>query len=386
MRVVMIVPGGVDRSGQERVIPALLWLIERLARRHQVLVIALRQEPQASTYPLLGAEVANLGEPAVRMAGLGLQQQLRQVRRAVRDHGGADVIHAFWIGTTSTLAVLIGRWLRVPVVVSIGGGELVWLPDIGYGGVGTWRGRMHANLACRLASAVTGGSQYVLETVRRQRPDAQWVPLGIDLGLYGGPVDRPAGPPWRLLHVASINRVKDQTTLLLALRQVLDEEPGVHLDWVGEDTLNGALQKLAAELGVAHAVRFHGVLPVHALPPLYRQAHLLVQSSRHESQGVAVCEAAACGVPTVGTAVGLVDELAPPAAWRVPVGDPLSLAAGIVALLHESTQRHQMGTAAQAWAQAHDADWTAHTFEALYAQLTAQSNGRGTRTDDEHQR
>lgn len=371
MRVVMIVPGGVDRGGQERVIPALLWLIERLARCHEVLVIALLQEPQASTYPLLGAQVVNLGQTTARMPGRGLEQRLRRVRQIIREYGGADVIHAFWIGTTSTLAVLIGRWLGTPVVVSIGGGELVWLPDIGYGGAGSGRGRLHANLAFRLAQAVTGGSQFVLQMAQRSRPDAHWVPLGVDLGLYGGAVDRPAGPPWRLLHVASINRVKDQATLLHALRRVLDEEPGVCLDWVGEDTLHGAQQQLAADLGVAQAVRFHGVRPVNALPPLYRQAHLLVQSSRHESQGVAVCEAAACGVPTVGTAVGLVAELGPQAAWPVPVGDAAALASGILALLRDPTRRQQMGTAAQAWAQAHDADWTAQACAALYAQLTA---------------
>lgn len=373
MRVVIIVPGGVDRGGQERVIPALLWLIERLARRHRVLVIALAQEPQPDVYPLLGAQVVNLGSAASRVAGFGLMRRLRQVRKAIHDHGGADVVHAFWVGTTSTLAVLMGRWLRVPVVVSVGGGELLWLPDIGYGGAGTRRGRAHAGLAWRLADGVSGGSQFVLERVRPRRADARWVPLGVDRGSFAGPVDRPAGPPWRLLHVASINRVKDQTTLLHALRRVLDEAPDVWLDWVGEDTLHGALQQLAADLGVAHAVHFHGVLPVRALPSLYQQAHLLIQSSRHESQGVAVCEAAACGVPTVGTAVGLVNELAPHAAWRVPVGDATALANGILTLLRHPDQRQQMGAAAQVWSQAHDADWTAHTFEALYESLRAQS-------------
>ena len=32
MKVAILTPGGVDRSGTERVIPCLLWLIERLVR------------------------------------------------------------------------------------------------------------------------------------------------------------------------------------------------------------------------------------------------------------------------------------------------------------------------------------------------------------------
>jgi hypothetical protein len=61
MKIGLIVPGGVDRSARVRVIPVLLALIERLARRHQVVVIALHQEPEACEYPLLGAHVINLG-------------------------------------------------------------------------------------------------------------------------------------------------------------------------------------------------------------------------------------------------------------------------------------------------------------------------------------
>jgi hypothetical protein len=45
MRIALVVPGGVDRSGRERVIPILLWLIERLARRHTVHAFVLRHYP-----------------------------------------------------------------------------------------------------------------------------------------------------------------------------------------------------------------------------------------------------------------------------------------------------------------------------------------------------
>ena len=62
MKIALIVPGGLDRSGRENVIPALLWLVERLAQRHEVLAVALHQEPEPSRYPLLGAQVINLGQ------------------------------------------------------------------------------------------------------------------------------------------------------------------------------------------------------------------------------------------------------------------------------------------------------------------------------------
>ncbi len=374
MKIALIVPGGVDRSGRERVIPALLWLIERLAARHRLLVLALEQEAAPSHYELLGAQVVNLGRRAARLPGMGLAQRLRLSLAAIADHGGADVVHAFWLGATSTLALAVGRWQRLPVVVSIGGGELVWLPEIGYGGAASWRQRLQVGLALRKAQVVTGGSRQALAPILSLRPDARWAPLGVATELFGGAAaqaQRAPGPPWRLLHAASINRVKDQITLLRALRLVVEQAPGVHLDWFGQDTLQGEMARLIADLGLTGQVTLHGVQPNAALIPFFRQAHLYVQSSRHESQGVAMVEAAAAATPTVSTAVGLAAELAPAAACVVPVGDAEGLAAGILTLLGDDGRRAQLGQAAQAWAVQHDADWTAATFETIYRQAAA---------------
>ena len=47
MKIAIVVPGGVDRSGTDKVIPCQLWLIERLAAGDdEVHVFALYQEPR----------------------------------------------------------------------------------------------------------------------------------------------------------------------------------------------------------------------------------------------------------------------------------------------------------------------------------------------------
>jgi glycosyltransferase involved in cell wall biosynthesis len=222
-----------------------------------------------------------------------------------------------------------------------------------------------------MAQIVTAGSYYARAPLAGAGREVHWLPLGVDIRLFDAPVERPGGPPWRLLHVSSINRVKDPDTLLHAMRLVADRQPDLQLDWVGVDTLSGMAQRLAASLGLADRVHFHGFRPVDEIGPLYRRAHVYVQSSLHESQGVAVCEAAAAAVPTVGTAVGLVAEWAPDAALAVPVGDPRALAEGVLELLDNPSQRESIGRRAQVWVRAHDADWTAAQFEALYASTQA---------------
>lgn len=368
MKILLVVPGGVDKSGYERVIPALLWLIERLAAQHDVLVVALNQYERPCSYPLCGAQVVNLGHSRTPVSELRLPHRWRQIKSALQSFGRPDVIHGFWAQESGILAGLVGMQLHQPVVLSIGGGELTWLPHIGYGLQGHWRTRWRVRLALRLATAVTAGSQFVMQSLPASVRAVHWLPLGVDTTQFSNAAC-PEGPPWRLIHVATINPVKDQGTLLHALAAVRQQMPDVHLDWIGEDTLNGRLQAQAQALGLTTAITFHDFLPSAAITQLYQRAHLYVQSSLHESQGVAVCEAAACCVPTVGTYVGLVAELAPTAATAVPVGDAQALSTAILHLLTHPAARKALGRAAQAWAYAHNADWTASQFVALYQRL-----------------
>lgn len=368
MRIVLILPGGVGRDGVHLVIPALLELIGELAARHELLVIALDQQAEPAAYNLRGAEVRCLGKAGFGARLARLMALLRSWRPAV--------IHSFWFGTTSTLALCAGRALGVPVLASLGGGELVGLPTIGYGGRLSLRGRLHGELALRAAHAVTAGSRYALEPVRRVRPNARWLPLGGHLPPSGPAARRPSGPPWRLLHVASINRVKGPVLLLDALALVHARlDAPLHVDWVGQDTLAGAVQAQAAALGLGDTIRFHGWRPHAEVLDLAARAHLYLQASLHESQGVAVCEAAMAGVPTAGSAVGLVAELAPEAAVAVPPGDAPALAAAILTMLRDPARREALGRAARAWAQHHDAAWTAREFEQLYAALATRRPG-----------
>lgn len=370
MRICLLVPGGVDRSARVRVIPVLLSLIERLARSHQVLVITFHQEAEPSEYELLGARVMNLGHLTTRTSLGRVTDWVGRVRSALLIAGGNfDVLHGFWVHPVGAVAVAVSAWLRVPVVISVGGGEMVWLPEIGYGGQGSWRSRFTIHRVLRHAHAVTAGSAYALRPLAEIRRDALWLPLGVDSRIFHGTVERSAGPPWRLLQVAGLNLVKDQTTLLRALRLVLEKHPQTHLDCVGVDTLDGRLQALAAELNISRAVQFHGFRPLDEIVPLYREAHLYVQSSLHESMGAAVLEAAASGLPTVGTNLGVLAEMAPQAGVAVAVKDPAALAEGIIHLLDHPDQRQSLARGAQDFADTYNADWTATQFEAIYDQV-----------------
>lgn len=370
MKLALVVPGGVDRSGEYRVIPVLLALIERLSAHHELHVFALRQEADPATWGLLGARVHNIGRGATR---------LRALRAILREHRAAPfgLVHAFFSGACGLIAVSAARLLGIPSVVHVAGGEPVRFPDIRYGGRLTLQGRLQERVVLSAASALTAASSRQLDLLAELGAVARRVPLGVDCVQTWparAPVRRREDAPARLIHVASLNRVKDQQTLLRALAQLAQGPQDFQLDIVGEDLLAGEIQRLAAELRLADRVRFHGFMTQRQLLPLMQVAHVLVVSSRHEAGPVALIEAAALGVPTVGTAVGHVAEWAPEAAVAVPVGDAQSLAAALRLVLSDEGLRLRLARAAWTRAVWEDADYTARCFEALYEELAP---GRG---------
>ena len=358
-------PGGVDESGTERVIPSVLWQIERLARRHELFVYVLRYHAQPRSYPLLGATVRDLGRPA------GFIRQHTAARRALNADGPFDVVHGLWALPAGVVATSVAKRLGVPSVVTCDSGEFVALADIGYGAQLHWRQRIAVRAATRLATVVTVCSAYQAELARRCGVTAEVIPLGVDTSVFRPPAPRQPGPPWRLLHVASLNPVKDQRTLLEAVRLVRAQGVDVHLDIVGEDTLDGAIERTAREKALDTHISFHGPLRSGDLVPLYQRSHLFVLSSRHEAAGVVLLEAAACGLPIAGTAVGYLADWHPQRAVAVPPRDPAALAAAIVSLIRDPDRRAQLSRSAGEWTLAHDADWTADRLERLYERIRA---------------
>ena len=365
MRIALVVAGGVDPSGRERVIPALLWLIERLALRHVVHVFVLRYHQEPCTYQLLGATVHDLGR-AHGPTGLRSLLQARHLVRALRIAGPFDVVHGYWAVPSGMLAALAGRRLGIPTVVTLDSGELVCLPQFGYGLQCSCRGRLAVATTARLATRLHVCSQYMERLAKTAGLSVDRIPLGVDVRRFQRPREPAPGPPWRLLHVASLNPVKDQATLLGALARIVGRVPDVHLDVVGEDTMGGVVQAQSVALGLERHVSFHGFQPTDRLPAFYQHAHLLVVPSRHEAAGVVVLEAAVSGLAAIGTAAGYIADWSPDGAYGVPAGDVAALADGIGVLLGDPARRARMAAEAERRARAQDADWTANAMEQLY--------------------
>jgi len=365
VKIAFILPGGVDRSGDQRVIPCLLWLVERLvAAGDELHIFALNQEPRPGRWKLLGASVHNAG---------ARPRQMRAFAALAAEHRRApfDVVHGFWATGPGVVSAAFARLAGLPAVLTVPGSELTAISEIGYGGQLTLTGRLWTRLALAGANRVIVESDWVAKRAARFGIKPLHLPFGVALDRWPvlAPRRREPGAPLRLIHVANLNPVKDHETLLRALRDLDRRGIAFSLDAIGLDTMGGAVQRRCAELGLSDWVRFQGVMTHADQRPWFEAADLLVVSSRHEGAPLVAQEAGVAGIPTVGTAVGHIADWAPESAVAVPVGDAAALAAAIADLAIDEEKRLRLAHAAQRAASAVDADLTARTLRALYDDL-----------------
>jgi glycosyltransferase involved in cell wall biosynthesis len=153
------------------------------------------------------------------------------------------------------------------------------------------------------------------------------VPNGAPPAVESVATRRSASPS--IVCVGRLVAHKRMDLLLGALPHLLASRPELRLEIAGEGPDRPRLEQLARDLGVEHAVRFHGYVSAAGKAQLLASAWLTVNPSMGEGWGLGVIEANAHGVPAVACRVpGLSDSVRPGlTGWLVD--DEHALPAGI---------------------------------------------------------
>lgn len=340
-----IVPGfSADES--DWCIPALLDTARVLSETHELHIFTLRYPPEPRRYSVYGAQVhAFGGGTTARMGRVGLMARALRAINAEHRREHFMALHGIWADEPGCVAVAAGRLLRVPTVVSLMGGELIRLPEIGYGHQLSRGARWMIGQSLSAAKVVTVGSAQLKAQAAQYGVDDSKIhitPLGVDVELFrpDGEIAQLAGE-LKLVHTASLEPIKNQVMLLRAFAQARKRIPGAHLHILGDGRLRADLTALAKSLGIKDAVTFHGAVAHEHLPAYLRAADLCVLTSHHESQSMVALEAAACGRATIGTGVGLLPEIMPDA-FLVAPQDVDGLAAVMIRLTEDAALRQQI--------------------------------------------
>ncbi|MGA3192006.1 MAG: glycosyltransferase family 4 protein [Candidatus Bathyarchaeia archaeon] len=108
-----------------------------------------------------------------------------------------------------------------------------------------------------------------------------------------------------LLYVGGLIKRKNVSSLIRALKLVVNERADVHLLIVGVGSEKNHLQELTANLNLKEYVTFMGSVSRERLLELYNMADYVVQPSYKEGFGMTVLEALACEKPVIMTPTGI---------------------------------------------------------------------------------
>lgn len=132
-----------------------------------------------------------------------------------------------------------------------------------------------------------------------KKADIRVMPLGVDTDVFK-PVPK-SNQNIELLFVGRITRLKQIELCLDTLAFLLaNQNKKVFLNIIGPISDEGyykELLELARQRNISEYLRFLGPLQQNDLVPHYQKAHLLLLPSAHESFGMVMVEAMACGTP-----------------------------------------------------------------------------------------
>jgi glycosyltransferase involved in cell wall biosynthesis len=155
------------------------------------------------------------------------------------------------------------------------------------------------------------------------------------------------------LYVGRLKRYKGVEVAIRALARVRRTRADVSLDIAGSGDDLARLRRLAGELGLAKAVRFHGFVDEEKKLELYRTRWANLFPSPKEGWGLTIMEAAGCGTPSLASdSPGLRDSVQNGrTGYLVPHGDPEALASRMLELSGNRELVEQLGQEARRVAQ-----------------------------------
>jgi glycosyltransferase involved in cell wall biosynthesis len=196
---------------------------------------------------------------------------------------------------------------------------------------------------------------------------------GIDLEKFRGSPKRVDPSRRALLYTGRLSFEKNCNVLIDAFRIILDSVPNATLDFIGEGPAEEELKNRIAELAIQNSVRFLGLIPHEELPALYDQYDLFLTASTMETQGLAVLEACAMGLPCVAVRERALPDLVQDGinGFCVDPFSPQQMAEAALSILKDPEKYNAFSSGSIEIASGHDVRACAQRLELLYSEMAS---------------
>lgn len=269
--------------------------------------------------------------------GISLYLSSLTLMREIEKTFPFDLIDGHYIYPDGFAAVLLGRALGKPVVLSARGTDISQFTEFGLI-------KPMIRYALDRAGHVVSVCQALKDRMVDIGADSKKItviPNGIDLDHFY-PEDRiearrSLGLPEDarvLLSVGALIPVKGYDVLLEAVARMLPKVNRLHLYVVGDGPQRGILESQARQMKMERHVSFVGQRPNSQLRTWYNAADVFCLASSREGWANVIMESLACGTPVVATNVwGAPEILTKPEVGLLVERNPESIAEGLLKAL-----------------------------------------------------
>ncbi len=174
-----------------------------------------------------------------------------------------------------------------------------------------------------------------------------------------------------ILYIGRLDTDKSVERVIIATAAVIRESEA-YLLIVGDGNQKQSLMELCMSLGIEARVRFPGFISdKDQLARIYRTCSLFVTASEIETQGIAILEAAACGLPIVAVKATCIPEIVHHGVngYLNNSGDVGVMSRSIERILNDPAKTHEMKIKSRALAEKFKAELTFSKHEKLYMQM-----------------
>lgn len=199
----------------------------------------------------------------------------------------------------ASIATIIASWRKKKILLTLHGGKLAEFDTANPNRI---------NKVFSRVQYIQTPSLFLKDYFEKKRYAIHYLPNSIDLAKF--PYKEIDQQRAGLLWVRAFTSIYNPDLAIKILFEVQKKYPGCTLTMIGPDNglLNDTIQ-LVKNFGMTNSVFFKGAIPNDELYHYYQSHSIYLNTTSYESFGVAVVEAAACGIPIVSTKVGEIPYL-----------------------------------------------------------------------------
>jgi glycosyltransferase involved in cell wall biosynthesis len=236
----------------------------------------------------------------------------------------------------------------------------------------TWR---YTNFVYNKCDVVTTPSQMMRKELKKHgvHSPIKVISNGVDLSIFHKVSSAKAIKKFRLkngylIHFGRISYEKNIEVVLRSFKTVIKSHPSYQLVIAGKGPALMNLRKESRKLGINKNVKFTGFVRDDELVGLLSYAKAFATASTIETQGLAILEAMACGLPVVGADKMAIPELIQNEknGFLVEPGDYRKMGICLLKLIENNRGVEKMGKNSLAMAKKHSLENAVSELENLY--------------------